>query len=220
MVKFKATSTETCSQTNDFPPTMPSGLENLSNSEHFSLNVEAQIVKKMVFHLRLNKDIGLPSEYTELLNVLRRAKPEDEVHIYINSPGGYLCSTVEIVNAMSMCEGTIITHACGTIASAATMIFLAGHVQIIMEDVEFMCHYYSTGFWGKGQELETYAKHSQKSNQKFMWRFYKGFLTKKEFKALCNGKDYWFGAKELAKRVKRRIKTLGLDQPQEENIAQ
>lgn len=213
--KFKAKAE--CSVTNDIPGPMPGSLDNLSNSDHFALNVEAQVVKKLIFHVRLNKDIGDPSEYTELLNVLRRAKEEDEVHIYINSPGGYLCSTVEIVNAMALCAGTVITHACGTVASAATLIFLAGHIQIIMEDVEFMCHYYSTGFWGKGQELEKYAKHSKKSNQKFMKRFYKGFLTKKEFKSLCNGKDFWFGSKELAKRVQRRIKTLGLDKPRAEN---
>lgn len=190
----------------------PCPTENHSGSELFDLTVEPQIVKRNVFHIRIGSEIGLPKEYTELINALRRAKEDDEIHIYLNSPGGYLCSTVEIVNAMRLCKAVVITHACGTVASAATLIFLAGHGQVIHEGISFMCHYYSTGIGGKGQEVESYAKWSKKSNQKIMWRFYEGFLKKDEFKRMCKGEDFWMDAEEVARRLKRRIKKLGLDQ--------
>jgi ATP-dependent protease ClpP protease subunit len=189
--------------------------ENQSCSELFDLTVEPQVHKRNIFHIRIGSEIGLPKEYTELINALRRAKDDDEIHIYLNSPGGYLCSTVEIVNAMTMCRGTVITHACGTVASAATLIFLAGHGQVIHEGISFMCHYYSTGMGGKGQEIESYAKWSKKSNQKIMWRFYEGFLKKDEFKRMCKGEDFWMDCAEVARRLKRRIKKLGLDEGEE-----
>jgi ATP-dependent protease ClpP protease subunit len=196
-----------------FPLSNPDKIDKLkSGSELYDLTVETQVVARNIFHAHISSEIGDSQEYTELLNVLRRAEEQDEVHIYLNSPGGYISTTIQIVNAMSLCKGTVITHACGMIASAATLIFLAGRGQVIMDDVQFMCHYYSGCAWGKGQELETQAKFYKKSHQKFMWRFYEGFLSEKEFKRMCKGEDFWMGAKEVAKRLKKRIALLDLPQ--------
>jgi ATP-dependent protease ClpP protease subunit len=189
-------------------------------NEHFTITAEPEIIKRNRFHIRIGSQIAEPQVYTPLLNILRNAKEDDEVHLYLNTPGGDLDTCLEIVNAMAMTRATTITHACGCVASAGTIIFLAADVQIIMDNIQFMCHYYSSGFYGKGQEIEAYAEHCSVRIQKFMWKYYEGFMTKKEFKRLCKGEDYWFDSEETTVRVKNRINMLTARREKEEAEAE
>jgi len=65
-----------------------------------------------------------------------------------------------------------------------------------------MFHDYSGGVGGKGGEIEARNKHTQVHVRDFFREVIldQGFLTKKEYKNMLIGQDYWMGAKELCKR--------------------
>jgi hypothetical protein len=110
-------------------------------------------------------------------------------------------TTTQIINAMKDCMSKIITYAEGTVASAATFIFLSGDAMIIQSNIQFMCHYYSGGVYGKGGDIETQISFQGVNNKKLFRIVYEGFLSKKELKNLFKGQDFWFNDNELKQRL-------------------
>jgi len=177
-------------------------------SDYYTVKTKTKITKHYRYDIYISNQITKPCEYIELLHILKVATADDEIHIYINSGGGYCSSTTQITNAMKNCLAHIVCHAEGIVASCATWIFLAGDSFVIEEDIEFMCHYYSGGTYGKGNELEIGAKFSKKYWHNKFKKIYKGFLTDEESQQLIDGKDFYFNQKQLAKRLKGKYKGL------------
>jgi hypothetical protein len=63
--------------------------------------------------------------------------------------------------------------------------------------------------YGKGNEITDTVEHDKKYYPSMMKSVYKGFLTNSELNNLIKGKDYWFDAKEIVKRLKNRRKNNG-----------
>lgn len=178
-------------------------------NDFFSVKTKTKVIKRQRYDIYINNNISRPHEYVDLLHILLFASEDDEIHIHINSGGGYCSTTTQITNAMASCKAHIICHAEGIVASCATWIFLAGHSFIIEDDIEFMCHYYSGGIIGKGNEIEDNANFSKKYWHKKFNTIYKGFLTDEEIKQLIDGKDFYFNEKQVAKRLKKKHEELG-----------
>ena len=139
--------------------------ENNSNSDFDILpmlpmsDMSSRLLRKemvsTLYEYYLVDDIGEPSEYIELCDVLRSASPNDEVIIRFNSDGGLLSTGDMIINAINESQAHVhgyIEHACG---SMATMIFLACHSWSLSETAEFFVHSASGGT--VGEEHENYA---------------------------------------------------------------
>jgi ATP-dependent protease ClpP protease subunit len=178
-------------------------------NEFFTVKTKTKVIKKQRYDIYINNYISAPHEYVDLLYILMFASEADDIHIHINSGGGYCSTTTQIINAMASCKAHIICHAEGHVASCATWIFLAGDSFIIENDIEFMCHYYSGGMVGKGNEIEADAKFSKKYWHKKFETIYKGFMTDEEIKQLIDGKDFYFNEKQVAKRLKIKHEELG-----------
>ena len=76
--------------------------------------------------IRINREIGEPNEWVDEISTIQNATPNDVLHITINSPGGSLYTTTEILSAMAQTQAHIVTEITGECCSAATLIFLAG----------------------------------------------------------------------------------------------
>jgi ATP-dependent protease ClpP protease subunit len=180
-------------------------------NDYFTIKTKAKVVKTHRYDIYICNHIHSPNEYVDIIDVLLTAKATDEVHIYLNSGGGWCRTTTQIVNAMKYCKAPITCHASGLVASCATWIFLAGNNFVIDDDIEFMCHFYSGGMYGKGNEIKADADFSIKYYEKLFKKIYKDFLTKDEIKKLIEGKDYYFTQKQVAKRLKKKYESNNVD---------
>ncbi len=85
------------------------------------------------FEAYLVGDIKDVDDYIDLIDTLLIATPNDEYHIYIDSPGGYISAGSIIASAIEHSRATVYTHAVGLCASAACLIHNAareGHALV------------------------------------------------------------------------------------------
>lgn len=159
---------------------------------------------KPVAHIHefyLSGEILDAEEYVDWFDTIRNASEVDTVRIYINSPGGDLFTTLQFLRVMSDTQAQVITSVEGACMSAATMIFLHGHMQEVTPHSLFMFHDYSSGTFGKGGEQYDQIQFERAWSRKFMTEVYAGFLTEAEIDSMMHNKDIWMGSEEVVERL-------------------
>ena len=165
----------------------------------------SQVIPVTIHHFYLSGEIEEEVDrYFDMLNILKTAEPHDKIFIYINSPGGSLTTTMQIVSSMSKCPSEVTTVLEGEACSGATFIFLTGDTYVVNDNCQFMVHNYSHGTYGKGAEVNSHVDFSRKYFGELVQHFYKNFLTDKEIEQLCDDKDFWMSSNELTKRLRKR----------------
>lgn len=160
------------------------------------------------YRFYISDAIEEPERYHQMCQVLRQAGERDTVYIHLNSPGGQLDSTVQIIAAMKECRGQVITVADGIVASAATLIFLAGDGFIVNPHCLMMLHNYSGGAFGKGHEMVAQISADERWFNRIAADYYVAFLTKRELQKMIKGEDFWFTSDEVIERIERRVAFL------------
>jgi ATP-dependent protease ClpP protease subunit len=173
----------------------------LAPIEDTSVKYFKQTVHVNIHHFYITDKIAEPARYLDMINIIKTAEAHDTIFIYLNTPGGNLSTTVQIMSAMNQCQGTIITSIEGEVCSAGTLIFLSGHKYIVNANSTFMIHNYSHMVDGKGNEVNTQVKYSEAYFKKLANDIYGGFLTKSEINDVLNGKDMWMESEEIIKRL-------------------
>jgi len=171
----------------------------LFQTEKYSNNFSKPVAQVHEFYL--SGQIEDADEYIEWFDVIRNASSTDTIRIYINSPGGDLFTTLQFLRVMSDTEATIVTSVEGACMSAATMIFLHGHMQEVTPHSLFMFHDYSSGTFGKGGEQYDQIQFERGWSRKFMKEVYKDFLTESEIESMMHNKDIWMDSDEVVKRL-------------------
>lgn len=154
-----------------------------------------------LYEFYLSGPIEDADNYIEWFDIIRNASSADTVRLYINSPGGDLYTTLQFLRVMGDTEATVITSVEGACMSAATMIFLHGHVQEVTPHSLFMFHDYSSGTFGKGGEQFDQIQFERQWSKKFMSEVYKDFLTSSEIESMMHNKDIWMDHEEVIKRL-------------------
>jgi|GEM_PF-6139156 len=153
-------------------------------------------------------DIGPSEDFQQLLQVLRMAQPEDEIHLHINSGGGSIYTAVQLVGAMTESNAKSITgHAEGIVASAATLLFLGCNQWKVSPFSSFMFHTSSTVEAGKTPDiLKSIVAHKRHLND-VCGKLYKNFLTEEEIDNVLNkNDDMWLTAEEVNDRLAHLVK--------------
>jgi ATP-dependent protease ClpP protease subunit len=156
----------------------------------------------------LSSEIGSPDEYSDWFHEIRNADERDVIRLHINCPGGNLFTTIQFLQCMADCEGTLIASVEGACMSAATLIMLcADHVQITNHSM-FLFHNYSSFRYGKGGEMYSSMVHEKKWADGLMKELYSDFLTEEEIEELLTDKDIWMDAEEVMKRLETRLEIV------------
>lgn len=166
-----------------------------------------RIYSRPIANLRefyLSGEIEGPENYIEWFQTIRHSSANDIIKIYINSTGGDVRTTIQMLRALSETEATVITSVEGMCASAATMIFLQGDSFEVSEYSTFLFHTYSGEILGKGSEIHSQATFERKWSMNMMRKLYDGFLTPEEIDRLLDGVDIWMDGPEAIKRLKKR----------------
>lgn len=166
-----------------------------------SIKYYKQSLQVSIHHFYLVEEIDEVGAFLDMINVLKTSEPHDTIFIYLNTPGGNLYTAIQIISAIRQSNATVVTCLEGMVASAGTLIFLAGHKHVVNANCTFMIHNYSHGAWGKGNEVALRVKHSEQYFNKLAHDMYGKFLTEEELNEVINGKDFWMESEEVLRRL-------------------
>ena len=138
-------------------------------------------------------------DLSALLNDLRQFGAGDRITLVFNSPGGLVTEGKAIINTIKRTGSDIQTEIISSAASMAAIMFCIGDRRLVHENSTIMFHNYRGGVIGKGHEMEQRLEHMQRNLPAFFRANIIG-LTDEEINQMFDGKDFWFGAKEMAKR--------------------
>ena len=85
--------------------------------------------------------------------LLDLAEETETMHIHIASPGGSVFLMGRMVSAIKNTKAKVITYGEGSVSSAATAIWAAGHVRHILPGAYFMQHMSSQLLFGKTTDI-------------------------------------------------------------------
>lgn len=154
-----------------------------------------------VYDFYITDEIKDPDIYMELIHTLKSADPQDTVFIYLNTPGGNLHTTIQILAAMNSSHAKVVTCLEGQACSAGTLIFLKGDTKIVNPHCTFMVHNYSQVTSGKGNEVVEHVNFMEDYFKRLAEDVYEGFLTKDELATVIAGRDLWMDSYELVSRL-------------------
>jgi ATP-dependent Clp protease protease subunit len=155
----------------------------------------------MLFQIYLTGDIGDAQLYTDAIQLIRMAQPEDIVFIYINSVGGLVFTGLQIINAMRESQAEIVTVLDSMAYSMGAAIFLSGTSKIVHEFGSLMIHNYSSGSYGKGHELRQHINALDACISEYSHQIFEGFLTDDELSDVLKGQDLYLTASQVSERL-------------------
>lgn len=142
---------------------------------------------------------GLHAVFNELLE----AGENDILELRINSRGGFVVEGQQFYNIIQeKFPNRVVAYLDNIGYSMGALLFCMANKRVIYPYSDFMFHNYSGGASGKGGEIKARVEHHSKVLEEFFYEIIvkQGFLSKKEFKKMLVGQDYWMGARELCKR--------------------
>jgi len=159
-------------------------------------------VKKFV--LNIGDFLSDRKEIDEIFMELEKANRNDILDIRINSRGGAVDEGLRFINKIleKFDSKNITTYIESKAFSMGAVMFSIAKKRVIYPYSEIMFHTYSGSIGGKSHEMEDRHKHTKR----FVLSAFKdivvgnGLLTKKEFKKMIDGKDFWFDSKSMKKR--------------------
>lgn len=146
------------------------------------------------------------SLYNAYFDVLNKAREEDDVVFYFNSYGGCASTLNLFINALRRCKSKRIVAVINYAASAAALLALYCDEIILNTDSTLMLHDFSTLVAGKSQEIEADFLHTKDKLHKLMRYICQKVLTDEEIDQMFNGRDFYFGEKEVMERLKKFAK--------------
>lgn len=88
----------------------------------------------------------------------------DDIHLYINSPGGSVSAGLAIYDTMNLIKSDVNTYGVGLSASMGAFLLAGGSKgkRNILENAEVMIHEVASGVSGKSTEIEVQTEHLKK----------------------------------------------------------
>lgn len=154
-------------------------------------------------HFYITGPIEDEEDYLDLIDALYSGKPTETIIIHLNTPGGRLDITMQILNALAASEADVITIADGEVASAGSLILFASS-QIAVQPFSYvMIHDGSGGNLGKINENLKQAQFIANLTASVYKKIYQPFFTEEEVNAILDGKDMWLTSEEVNERIKK-----------------
>lgn len=152
----------------------------------------------------LDENIREAKYYRTVLQGVESLGEGDLILLNINSYGGQLDGAIAIINAIENTEADVHASIEGVAASAASLIALAAPSISVSPYATMMVHSATFGAFGKQSDVISHASFVDKQVRNLMGSVYKDFLTEKELEEVIMGKEMWFDAEEIVRRLELR----------------
>ena len=191
-----------------------------NDTAYYKRNEYVQTIKHVTHEYFINNSIDSEEPwFAPLMKTLTipTEKPES-VHITLNSPGGCLYTTMQLISATKRCQNDILISVEGLCASAATIwLFLGNYKEVYIDDyTTFLFHNAFTVLFGKLNEINDHLNHSNTHATSIMTEAYKNVLSSKELEDIFKGKELYLTGKEVKARLAKSAKGLSLDRKTKE----
>lgn len=180
------------------------------SSEEYEVELKNPFSKQKNIQIAEDKERGLvvlkiygaieePEEYIEELTKLETlANNYDVLEITLNSPGGSLNTTVDIISIINKFT-YVATIGKGEVASAAFMLWTMGDVRVVTDYSMYMAHRESYGMYGKTSEHRDAAKAFGLVYEEMFEDCFGDLLTPEE-KVIADRSEAWISYKDLLQR--------------------
>jgi ATP-dependent protease ClpP protease subunit len=149
----------------------------------------------------LTESIESINDYVDFLREVSSARPDDVIRVHINCYGGDVNVAMNIFDALVLTDAYVEVCLEGVCASAASMIMLAAQNWKVFPHSYVMIHAWTSVQFGKWNELQEQFHYEKRVWENQFREIYKNFLTPEEIEQCLNGKDFWFSADEVVKRL-------------------
>lgn len=184
----------------------------MNNTQEETLGYYHTEVTHNIYKFFLDEDIGHPSKYRELVNILNVSSEDDRIELYINTGGGDASSAEMIIAAIENTRATVVAIIVGMCYSAGGIIALKCHEVVVTKYAKFLAHPSSGGVYGESNKVQQMVGFNSKWIEKLYREVYEGFLTSEEIDDVLAGKDLWMFAEEIQERLEKRNSYYQLEQ--------
>lgn len=161
-------------------------------------------VLAQIYEFYISGEIEEPECYIDVFDLIRHARHNDTVKIYLNSTGGSLFTGIQFLRVLMETDATVIVSIEGAAMSAATLLFLAADSVEITSHSSIMLHDYSGSVWGKGGDLHRQVQHERRWTESLFREIYEDFLSPTELDSIMDGKEIWLTSDETQERLQKR----------------
>lgn len=176
---------------------MPAVIEKTDKGEK-TFDLYARLVKDRIVFLDEEIDRELASSIIAQLLYLDNLESDQDIKLYINSPGGSCYSAYAIVDTMQLLKHDVQVIVFGYACSAAAIIATAGTKgkRHMLPSARIMVHEPSSGTYGKLTDMQIDIKEAEWAKKKEL-EFLNKFAPNSEGWTEENiARDKWFGAEE------------------------
>jgi ATP-dependent Clp protease, protease subunit len=177
---------------------MPYVIEKGPKDQERMYDLPSRMLKDRIIFVKDVFNQSMADSIVAQLLFLETADPEEDIRMYINSPGGEISALYAIYDTMNYIKPDISTIAMGTCASAASFILAAGTKgkRFALPNCEVMIHELSGGNGGKFNDMKNTFEHTIKLYEK-MAKHYVEFTGQKLSKVKRDmERDYFMSAEE------------------------
>ena len=177
---------------------IPYVIENAGTNKERTYDLYSRLLKDRIIFIGKPFDSELANSVVAQLLFLESDNNDNDITIYINSPGGLVSSCLAIYDVMNYVKPNISTVCIGEAASAAAFILAAGTKgkRYALVNSRIMLHQVSAGTEGHIQDVRIHVKEFERANEIMLKAVSK--ITGHSIKKVKNDldRDYYMSAEE------------------------
>ncbi len=145
---------------------VPMVVEQTSRGER-AYDIFSRLLKENILFIGTPIDDQVANLVIAQLLYLEAEDPEKDVHLYINSPGGYVTSAMAIYDTMQYIKPDVSTICVGHADSAAAVLLAAGanKKRFALRNARVMLHQPLGGFQGQASDIDIHAREILKTRE-------------------------------------------------------
>lgn len=144
--------------------------------------------------------------YRDLFILLDSAKEKDTIVLKINTNGGDVYTTLQLMDSIKKCKGRVIAEIINAVSAGAIIAFSCDEIRVAKYGI-MMVHNMNISMIGPLTHVESRIEYIKKLNAEVIRDLYKDFLTPQElYDIINNGKQFYLTSSEIVKRLKNMRK--------------
>lgn len=166
-----------------------------NNNQEYAYDLYSRLLKdRIVF---LTGEITMASANVVISELLYLdSLSHDEICLYINSPGGEVCSGFAIFDTMQFIKSDVRTVVVGMAASMAAFLLACGDIRCALPNADVMIHQPLGGIQGQATDIKIVADHILKTKQKLIQILAEKTQKKASIVEADMERDFYMDAKE------------------------
>ncbi|MBS0634626.1 MAG: ATP-dependent Clp protease proteolytic subunit [Verrucomicrobia bacterium] len=139
--------------------TTPYVIEDTGRGERV-MDIYSRLLKDRIIFIGTAIDDHIANVVVAQLLFLKMEDPKKDIHLYLNSPGGYLTAGLAIYDTMQYLGCNVNTYCIGQVASMGAVLFSAGTKgrRYVLPNARVMLHQPSGGMGGTAADMAIQAK--------------------------------------------------------------